>query len=432
MGKMLYLECYSGISGDMTVGALLDLGASREVLETTLGKLGIEGYHLHFGRKKKCGIDAYDFDVHLECTDTMHSHGSDHSHEHDHHHNHDHHHAHDHDHGHNHDHHHSYDHHHHRNIQDILNIIDRLDAKESVKVMARSMFQVVAEAESKAHGIPVEHVHFHEVGAIDSIIDILSVAICLENLGIDQVMVSPLSEGRGFVTCAHGIMPVPVPATANIAAAHGLELRLTDNEGEMVTPTGAAIAAVLQTKKVLPDHYTIEKIGIGAGNKEFKNANILRAMIIHPVKEQKDKMWILECNIDDSTGEMLGFAMERLFEAGASDVWYTPIFMKKNRPAYQLQVLCTEELAEVLESIVFDQTTTIGIRKYAVARSMLERRMESVITQYGEAKVKVCTGSSRIFYYPEYESVRAICLGQNLDFQQVYYEIITCAQNMFQ
>ena len=247
--KLLYLECYSGISGDMTVGALLDLGASRNVLEETLKSLGVGGYHLHFGRKLKCGIDAYDFDVHLE--EEEHGHGHDHDHDHNH------------GHDHNHDHTHSHPHIH-RNIQDIFEIIDRMHSEEPVKELARKMFRIVAEAESKAHGIPVEEVHFHEVGAVDSIVDIISVAVCMYDLGITDVVVSSLAEGRGYVRCQHGVMPVPVPATANIAASHGLELKLTDNEGEMVTPTGAAIAAALRTKDVLPEHYIIEKIGVGA------------------------------------------------------------------------------------------------------------------------------------------------------------------------
>ena len=269
--KILYLECYSGISGDMTVGALLDLGASREKLEQTLEKLGVEGYHLHFGRTQKCGIDAYDFDVHLDSDGEGHEH--DHSRGHDHSHDHDHSHAHDHSHV-------------HRNIHDINRILDRLE-DEDVGRMAREMFRLVAEAESKAHGLPIDQVHFHEVGAVDSIVDIVSTAFCIHDLGIRRVAVSALSEGRGYVRCQHGVMPVPVPATAGIAAACGLELRLTDNEGEMVTPTGAAIAGALRTERELPEHYTIEKIGVGAGTKDFKNANILRAMILIPAGEEE-------------------------------------------------------------------------------------------------------------------------------------------------
>ena len=342
MGKILYLECNSGISGDMTVGALLDLGADREVLERALGSLGVEGYHLHFGRAVKCGLDAYDFDVHLE--EEGHEHGHDHTHEHeeaehgeachrhsevhveDHghghecgeSHGHDHEHEHGEGHGHDHEHTHSHSHGHshshiHRNLSDIYRIIERLDSKEEVKELARNMFLIVAEAEAKAHGLPIDEVHFHEVGAIDSIVDIISVAVCLDNLGVKDVVVSPLAEGHGQIRCQHGVIPVPVPATANIAAAHGLALRLTDQEGEMVTPTGAAIAAAVRTREKLPAACRIVKTGMGAGKKDFAHANVLRAMLLETNEEENDQAWVLETNVDDCSGEMLGFVMEELF-----------------------------------------------------------------------------------------------------------------------
>lgn len=488
MEKILYLECNSGISGDMTVGALLDLGASRERLEQGLKSLKVDGYHLHFGRTKKCGIDAFDFDVHLEEGaehghehvhehdhspehDHSHEHGhgpeSDHAHDHDHPHGHgypqadenyqDHHHFHDsdrvcacgdvqgehihscepeagpghepgHPHGTEHDHAHSHDHPHdhhghshvHRNLHDIYEIIDRLDDREEVKALTRKMFEIVAEAESKAHGLPIEEVHFHEVGAVDSIVDIVSTAILLDDLGIKNVIVSPLAEGRGYVRCQHGVMPVPVPATANIAAAHGLELHFTDNEGEMVTPTGAAIAAAIGSGEELPAHYTIEKIGIGAGNKDFKQANILRAMILCPKEEKPDTLWKLETNIDDCTGEALGYTMEKLMEAGALDAYYTAIQMKKNRPAYELSVVCRESEREALEEVIFLHTTTIGIRRYPLSRTVLDRRPVTVETDWGRAEAKICGRNGREFIYPEYESVRELCKNSGLSFQEAY------------
>lgn len=429
MNKILYLECYSGISGDMTVGALLDLGADQKVLEKSLKSLNLEGYHLHFGRTKKCGIDAFDFDVHLEHEDhhTHHEHG--HQHDHDHHHEH-----HDHEHSHhNHDHEHHHEHNH-RNINDIYEIIDRMDASEKVKALSRKMFDIVAEAEAKAHGIPMEEVHFHEVGAIDSIVDILGVAVCIENLGIDQIIVSPLSEGRGYVKCQHGVIPVPVPATANIASAHSLGLKLTDNEGEMVTPTGAAIAAALNSGKTLPSNYTIARIGIGAGKKDFKQANILRAMIIQEVDQnnekisfddESDELWKLETNIDDCSGEAMGFTLECLCEAGAADAWYTPIYMKKNRPAYMLQVLCKEEQINKMQDIIFGQTTTVGIRRTKVERTILKREIKQVKTPYGDVAVKVCTHKDNLYFYPEYEDIKRVCLEQHKNYKDVYQEVIT-------
>ena len=480
--KILYLDCASGISGDMTVGALLDLGASREKLVQALDSLGVSGYHLHFGRTKKCGIDAYDFDVHLEEEEHHHDHEHGHEHEHSHdEHDHENHHAHSHeemcehshgdelhshehsheeelhfhehshdenDHDHHHDHEHAHDsahshaHEHthdhmhphvHRNIHDIFEIIDRLNTSDRVKNLARRMFEIVAEAESKAHGIPVSEVHFHEVGAIDSIVDVISAAFCLEDLGIHRVVVSPLSEGHGFARCQHGLMPVPVPATANIAAAQGLELTLRDVEGEMVTPTGAAIAAAFRTESALPKKYQIEKIGIGAGNKDFAHANILRAMLLTDktveVETGKDghdesSMWVMEANVDDCTGEALGYAMEVLLEAGARDVWYTPADMKKNRPAYVLHVLTTAEKREELEQLIFSCTTTIGVRRYPVERTILPREVKEIQTRYGAAKVKICKRGGVDTCYPEYESVRTICRETGKSFMEVFHGVM--------
>ena len=430
MGKILYLECNSGISGDMTVGALLDLGADRQVLENALESLGVDGYHLHFGRKVVCGLDAFDFDVHLEADGYGHSHAHthrredayervdsyEHSEVHEHCHGHKHERSHEHEDGHSHS-------HTHRNLHDIYHIIDHLDSNERVKEMARTMFRIVAEAESKAHGLPVEQVHFHEVGAIDSIVDIISVAVCMDNLGVEDVVVSALSEGHGHVRCQHGVLPVPVPATANIASSYGLKLHFTDNDGEMVTPTGAAIAAALRTKDRLPASCRLLKIGMGAGNKVFKQANVLRAMLLENSQDEDHTMWVLETNLDDCTGEMLGLTMEMLLDAGAADVWYTPIHMKKNRPAYMLSVLCRESSIEAMEEIILTQTTTIGIRRYPTERTILERSEIQVETSYGPADVKMCAYKGRKFFYPEYESIRRICMEQGADFQTAYHQV---------
>lgn len=420
MKKILYLECNSGISGDMAVGALLDLGADRGVLEKALDSMGLEGYHLHFGRKETCGLDAFDFDVHLETEGHSHEHGHSHGEGHGH--------SHAHGEGHSHG-----DDHVHRNLYDVYGIIDRLDAGGHVRELAKKMFRIVAEAESKAHGLPIEQVHFHEVGAVDSIIDIVGVAVCVDNLGIDEVAVSPLSEGHGHVRCQHGILPVPVPATADIVAACGLDIRFTDNEGEMVTPTGAAIAAALRTREGLPAKCRLVRIGMGAGNKTFRQANVLRAMLLEAEEdpEERNTKWILETNVDDGTGEMLGFAMELLMEAGAKDVWYTPIFMKKNRPAYQLSLLCGEAERELLEDILLTQTTTIGIRRYPVERTVLEREAKTVETKYGTAEVKVCCHKDTVFCYPEYESIRRISKDTGLDFQSVYCAVREQAVSQF-
>lgn len=279
MPNKLYLECYSGISGDMTVAALLDLGADQQVLMEGLESLNLPGYQLKIGRVKKNGIDACDFDVILD--EPEHHHDHDHEHHHDHDHDHEHHH--DHEHEHHHDHEHEHHHHHdhvHRNIGDIFAIIDQSKISDRAKQTAKDIFRIIAAAESKAHGIAEDQVHFHEVGAVDSIVDIVSAAICLDNLDITEAVVSDLYEGYGYVHCQHGLMPVPVPAVVNIAADNALRLRLTQTRGEMITPTGAAIAAYLSKGGKLPESFVIEKIGLGAGKKDFATANILRAFLI--------------------------------------------------------------------------------------------------------------------------------------------------------
>lgn len=423
MKKILYLECFSGISGDMTVGALLDLGADREVLLGTLDALHVDGYEVKIGRRSKCGIDACDFDVLIpeqpEYDEGHHHHDHDHDHHHhDHDHDHDHHH-HDHDHA----HHHAHEH---RNIHDVFAVIDRLE-NEHVKELSKKMFMIVAEAESKAHGLPIDQVHFHEVGAIDSIIDIISVAVCVDNLGVEDIVVSKLYEGSGHVHCQHGMMPVPVPATANIVAANHLPIKITDTQGEMVTPTGAAIAAALRTADQLPENYRIVRIGLGAGKKDFPKANVLRAMLLEtedntaePGQEAGENIWKLESNIDDCSGEVLGYTMDRLLAAGARDVWYMPAYMKKNRPAYMLGVLCTRDLVEKMEDIIFSETTTIGIRKYPVERTILKRRSVETETVYGTVELKVCEKNGNIYCYPEYESVKAVCEAAGVPFKAVY------------
>ena len=287
MPNKLYLECYSGISGDMTVAALLDLGADQQVLMEGLESLNLPGYQLKIGRVKKNGIDACDFDVILDEPehhhDHDHEHHHDHDHDHEHHHDHEHEHPHDHEHEHHHDHEHEHHHHHdhvHRNIGDIFAIIDQSKISDRAKQTAKDIFRIIAAAESKAHGIAEDQVHFHEVGAVDSIVDIVSAAICLDNLDITEAVVSDLYEGCGYVHCQHGLMPVPVPAVVNIAADNALRLRLTQTRGEMITPTGAAIAAYLSKGGKLPESFVIEKIGLGAGKKDFATANILRTFLI--------------------------------------------------------------------------------------------------------------------------------------------------------
>lgn len=435
-GNMLYLECYSGISGDMTVGALLDLGASQEVLEKHLRSLPVEGFEIQITRVKKSGLDACDFYVILDRQHENHDHDNDYLYAHEKHshvygsHNHD-------CEGHNHDQegcsHGSEEHcheghthmhrHEHRGLSEIQDIINCSDMSERAKKIASDIFMILAEAEAKAHGIPIDEVHFHEVGAVDSIVDIAAAAICLDDLNITDVIVPELYEGRGTVRCQHGIIPVPVPAVANIVGTHNISLHMTQTEAELVTPTGAAIVAAVRTSDRLPDRYKICKTGMGAGKRDYGRTSILRGMLIESVSDETDDIWKLESNIDDSTGEALGYAMERLLEAGARDVCYTPVYMKKNRPAYQLNVVCDEASIALMEKIIFRETTTIGIRRMKMQRAVMRREICQVETSLGMAEVKVCRAGEIVRVYPEYESVAAICREKQLDYQDVWNKV---------
>ena len=437
--KNLYIECYSGISGDMIVASLLDLGADEKVLSDSLKSLNIDGFEIKIGRTKKCGIDACDFDVILDNKIHMHEQSQDNSPEgyshyhsenhHDHeHHDHEHHHNHIHEHEHQHKHDNNYDHtheNHHRNIDDIYNIIDNSSITVKAKNISKKIFDIVAIAESKAHDLKINEVHFHEVGAIDSIVDIVATAVCIDNLNIGDVYFSELYEGSGHVKCQHGIMPVPVPAVVNIVSDHSLPIRITDVKGELVTPTGAAIAAALKTKDKLPEEFAIKKIGIGAGKNDFNKANILRAFLIEEKNEHKHGVWVLESNIDDSTGEGLAYTMEKLFEKGAKDVFFTPIYMKKNRPAQMLTVICEEESITELESVIFRHTTSIGIRKYKTGRTVLMREIKELETEYGSVRIKICTHEDKKYYYPEYEDVKLVCDKTGLGYTEVYKSIVS-------
>lgn len=443
MSRSLYLECYSGISGDMTVAALLDLGADKEELLSVLQSLAVPGFQVEISRVKKAGIDACDFRVVLDGEHENHDHDmaylhgheekeSGHAHvrslEHNHEHSHENDHEYDQEHDHSHDHNHGHSHEH-RGIREIRQIIEQAKMTEGARSLALKIFTILAEAESKAHNVPVEEVHFHEVGAVDSIVDIVAVAVCLDQLKVDQVIIPFLCEGHGTVRCQHGILPVPVPATANIMQAYGLPVRFMEAYGEFVTPTGAAIAAAVTTSVKLPKQFVVEKIGIGAGKREYERPGILRAMLIGEQQEEladggQDFIYKLESNIDDCSGENLGYVMERLFANGARDVHYTPVFMKKNRPAYQLNVICSKEDVPRLEELIFKETTTIGIRRLKMERSVLKREIIHVQTAFGEAAVKLCELNGEKRYYPEYESVAEICRRQSLPYGEVYQSIL--------
>ena len=307
-------------------------------------------------------------------------------------------------------------------MSEIREIINQGDLTEGARKLALRIFDIIAEAESKAHGVSVDEVHFHEVGAVDSIVDVVAAAVCADNLGIDRVTITGLSEGTGSVRCAHGIMPVPVPATANIAAACHLPLRLTERPAELITPTGAAIAAALMTDNVLPSPFLVKAVGIGAGKRKHPRQSMLRIFEIEsePSPHDADEIIKIETNIDDATGELLGYVMEKLFDAGARDVYFTPITMKKNRPAVMLSVIADDNSFLELEDIILRETTTIGLRKTRMSRRVLARKIDAVTTPKGEAKVKVCQTAEGVQIYPEYESVRDIAKKTGETFSEIF------------
>jgi len=413
MKRTLYLECYSGISGDMTVAALLDLGADRRALDEAVDSIRpfVLGFDIVIQRVQKSGIDACDFEVILDKEHENHDHDMEYLHGHPHEHDYEYHpHTEEH-------------HHHHTGLGEITDILNRAKLTDDARALALKIFGILAEAESKAHKKPISEVHFHEVGAVDSIVDIMSAAVCLDSLmkkhHITDVAVSELYEGHGSVRCQHGILPVPVPATANIIQAYGLPMHFMEVQGEFVTPTGAAIAAAVKTVELLPDRFQVVASGVGAGKRNYEKASLLRAMIVEEMAQERDTIYKLESNIDDCPGEVFGYVMDRLLEAGARDVYYTPIYMKKNRPAYQLNVICKKEDISKLEQIIFGETTTIGIRRVEMERTVLKREQCMRNTRFGMIEVKACGGR----VYPEYTALAAVCRERGISYLEAYNEV---------
>lgn len=441
MSRKLYLECYSGISGDMTVAALTDLGVEEAYLRQELAKLHLDGYEIKISRTKKNQITAADFDVILKEDGEMHGHSHDHSHPGE---------------GHEHSHSHS-----HNSYKEISELISQSELNSRVKEMSLKIFHVIAEAEAKVHGMPVDQVHFHEVGAVDSIVDITAAAICLDKLGFDSILTSELWEGKGTTWCQHGRIPVPAPAVLEMMADHRIPVKFTPVEGEMITPTGAGIAAALTAERKLPERFVVEKVGVGAGKKDFPHANILRAMILNTdtdaVSEKKEKaagstenrkngadnavktnqgiaagslntVTVLETNVDDCSGEQLGYAMECLLREGALDTSCIPVYMKKNRPAYMLQVICRPKDEEKMETVIFRETTSIGLRKYREERSILPREIITVTLPDGqEVRVKKCSHHGQEFFYPEYEDMKVACRTADRSFPEICKEAVDAA-----
>lgn len=419
--RALYLECAAGISGDMAVAALLDLGADRRVLEEALASVPLGGFRTEIGRVSKNAIDCCDFNVILD--EENHDHdmewlfGRDHDHGYHHH-----------DHGHGHDHadEPGHDHSHsHRGMAEITKIINETrNMTDSAKALAVRIFGIIAEAESEAHGVPESEVRFHEVGAVDSIVDVIAFAVCFDNLGFRRVFIPKIFEGRGTVRCQHGYLPIPVPAVLNIVKNHGLTLELSDETGEFVTPTGAAFAAAVRTDGELPATLKINGIGLGAGKRSYSRPSILRAMSVEVPDTGEESVILLESNIDNTTGENLGFLLEELMSAGARDAFYVPCVMKKSRPACILNVICTEDVRERMESLIFTHTATIGIRRSRLDRTVLKREVVEISTDFGPALVKVTEFGGKKRFTPEYESVAKISRETGIPFGEIYSGII--------
>jgi pyridinium-3,5-bisthiocarboxylic acid mononucleotide nickel chelatase len=392
MARTLYLDCFAGASGDMLVGAMLDSGLDFELLRSALLKLGVEGYELSLGRVDRSGISAAKFDVHL--TSEPHSH--------EHHHNHEHSHG-EHSHGHRRQ-------SHHRSLSEIKGIISSSNLSELVKQRAQAIFQRIGEAEAKIHNVPIETVHFHEVGAIDSIVDIVGACVAFDALKIERIISSPLHVGSGTFQCAHGTYPVPGPATAELLK--GIPIYSKDVEGELVTPTGAAIISTLAEGYGPMPMMKIENIGYGAGTRDYpKFPNALRA-IIGELEEDADRtpgaVTIIEANIDDLNAQVFGYLMEKALSAGALDIFYTPVQMKKNRPGVLLTLLCNPPDRERMCDLIFRETTTLGVRYRNEQREILTREFVTVETEYGPIRVKVSRArDGRVMNAsPEFEDCR--------------------------
>ena len=387
----IYFDCYAGISGDMTVAALLDLGVPIEHLRKELATLPlpVDSYAVSTERAERRHVTALKFDVQVNDQRTA------------------------------------------RHYADIDAMIGESGLAEPVKERSRRIFRCLAEAEATVHGVPMEKVHFHEVGAVDSIVDIIGTAICLDYLAVEAVHCAALPLGSGFIQTAHGRLPVPAPATALLLK--GLEVHGECGAGERVTPTGAAILAALAGPKNSGNRpaMKIVAVGHGAGTRDFEDApNILRAFLGTTAPVGGDKVAVVETNLDDCTPETLGYVMERLFEEGALDVFFTPIQMKKNRPATKLSFLCRPELLERLAILALTETSAIGVRHYVADRLTLERRNEERLTPFGNMNCKLIFHDNQLLRItPEYEECRRVAGELGIPLREVLETLAKLGQS---
>ena len=413
--KTLYLDCGMGAAGDMLTAALVELLPNPDEFIGKLNSLTIPGVQFQKESAVKCGITGTHISVSVdgvEEDEEMHAHNHDH-HAHEHNHDHEHHHDHAHDHGHEH-------HHHHSSMRDIEHIISHLHLSAQVREDVLAVYELIAEAESHVHGRPVTEIHFHEVGTMDAVADVTAVCMLIDELSPDEIIVSPVHVGSGQVKCAHGILPVPAPATAYVL--RDVPIYGGSIQGELCTPTGAALLKHFATRFGDMPVMKTQAIGYGMGKKDFPRANCVRAML-GETADQTDTVSELSCNVDDMTAEAIGFATERLYEGGADEVYTVPIGMKKSRPGTLIRVICSEQNKEKIVELLFKHTSTIGVREIVTQRYVLERRIETVQTPYGEVRCKVSSGygTSRVKY--EYDDLARIAKEQNLSIDEVQRHI---------
>lgn len=389
-GKTIYFDCSAGVSGDMFVGALLDIGANREKLLSAIKSLKLDDFDISIEKVRKSGILASKFNVVL-CKHV----------------------------------------HVHRHFSDIKKIIDDSGLSNYSKSLATKIFEIAARAEGKVHGLPPEEVCFHEVGAADSIADIVSAAVCLEDIEPNRIICSPLNVGGGNVRCAHGILPVPAPATAEILCEAKIPFMMgLPEEGELVTPTGAAILAAVCSEYGAMPLMTLERVGCGAGAKELSRPNVLRAFLgCSYSKVGTDTIEIIETNIDDTSGEALGKCLDELMHEGAVDAYFTPIYMKKMRPAFMLTVMCEKDFVRRAAQIIFERTGSIGLRIRTSERIVMQRKIKIIKTRYGEIPVKFSTFDGVKKYKAESEYVEKAAKKFNVPPSKIYGEVISIIES---
>lgn len=426
--KTLYLDCGMGAAGDMLTAALLELLPEPEKFLEELNALAIPGVAVTTEQVSKCGIlgTHVSVKVHGEEEESMdcppgHSHGHEHEHHHEHDHEHHHEHSHDHDHHHDHDHEHGHGHHHHSGMAEVEHIVGHLALSDQVKKNVLAVYELIAQAESHAHGLPVSQVHFHEVGAMDAIADVTAVCLLMERLAPEQVVVSPIHVGSGQVRCAHGILPVPAPATAHIlrdVPIYGGQI-----QGELCTPTGAALLKHFVRRFGPMPPMTVEKVGYGMGSKTFEQANCLRAFLGQTDSAPLEEISELSCNLDDMTAEDLGYAQEKLLAQGARDVFLTSIQMKKGRPGVLFTCICLPEEEGKFIQLILQHTSTRGVRIRRCSRAVLDQTLETVETAYGPVQVKRSRGYGVERVKAEYEDLRRIAEDRGLPLETVRRQV---------